>query len=556
MNSVAFMRNLRYTELYFYKGGIERRMEKSRKQFIGIVLIMVFMIALTRGLTISHNMELHPDEHVFYNAAQSLKGYISGSSPVYEEEKEYPEGAIVLQVPFHILTAIINHLAGTDISPQLSGRIAAVFYFTVGSLLGSVVLYRYFTKNIASLALYGAITVFSTIHITQSRYGTADAITFPLLMAVILFTALALEQKSHRYLCITAAFFMSGALCAVKYPLIFFSAIPVYGIIRILKPEHFKYKYLLLFIAIPVLYLGFALLSPKAAIDPLYIIRASTREIGAYMSEHSASNYSWIWTHFMSMFTFSTLYSGFPLVTFFFVAAVCKMRKVSSRTQSTDILFSTVLPIVIMIFFTYNIFVRLLVSRSFYPFFFLTDLYAAYFVGSWLCDRNHIKRAAAIFLCTVMVARGCYYIVLLSEKHASDRYDKMILSSVDKSWNKTTILSGFLVLPSGYNEYPSLSVVNSDDKRFSDKESILLENGELFIAGAREFTVYSCYFNFLPSLHSDTLDSITWENFKTANSEYYVGSLYPRYVNYILGNWLMGTNGCYEFPTTTLFYRP
>ncbi len=92
-------------------------MEKSRKQFIGIMLIMVFMIALTRGLTISHNMELHPDEHVFFNAAQSLKGYISGSSPVYVEEKEYPEGAIVLQLPFHILSSVIARASAalTDI---------------------------------------------------------------------------------------------------------------------------------------------------------------------------------------------------------------------------------------------------------------------------------------------------------------------------------------------------------------------------------------------------------------------------------------------------------
>ena len=437
----------------------------------------------------------------------------------------------------------------------MSGRIAAVFYFTVGAVLGCVVLYRYFTKNIASLAIYSAIIVFSIIHITQSRYGTADAITFPLLMAVILLTALSLEQNTHRYLYIAAAFFMSGALCAVKYPLIVFLIIPMYGAIRILRAEHFRRKYLLLLTALPILYLGFALLSPKAALDPMYIVRASTRELGAYMSESSSSNYLWIWTHFMSMFTFSTLYSGFPLVTVFFIAAVCKMHKSPYSMQPTDVLISTVLPIIIFIFFAYNIFVRLLVSRSFYPFFFLTDLYAAYYIGHWLCGKNRIKRAAAIFFSAVMVVRGCYYIALLSEKHASDRYNKMILSAVDDNWDKTTILSGFLVLPSGYNEYPSLTVVNSDDKRFSDEESTLLEEGELFIAGARDFTVYSCYFNFLPSLHSDNLDSITWENFKTANSEYYIGSLYPRYVNYILGNWLMGTNGCYEFPTCTIYYR-
>ena len=530
-------------------------MEKSRKSCVVIVLIMVFMIVLTRGLTITHNMELHPDEHVFYNAAQSLKSYISGSSPVYEEEKEYPEGAIVLQLPFHILTAIINRLTGADISPQLSGRIAAVFYFTMGAVLGCVIIYRYFSQRAATVTVYSAIIVFSIIHITQSRYGTSDAITFFLLMSVILLSALSLEKKAYRYLFIASAFFMVGALCAAKYPLIVFSVIPFYAAFRILRSERFRWKYLLLFAAVPVLFLGFIVLSPKAAFDPMYIIRASTRELGAYMSEGSASDYSWIWTHFMSMFTFSLLYSGFPLSIVFFVAAVHKMRQNTACEQSTYVLFSTVLPIVIVVFFTYNIFVRLLVSRSFYPFFFLTDLYVSYFIGNWLNEQSHAKRVTAVLLGTVMVVRGCYYVSLLSEKHADERYNEMILSVVDDNWNKTTIMSGFLVLPSGYNDYPSLSVINSDDKRFADEESIRLDKGELFIAGARDFTVYSCYFNFLPSLHSDTIDSITWSDFKSVNSAYYVGSLYPRYLNYILGNWLMGTNGCYEFPTTALFYR-
>ena len=141
-------------------------MEKSRKRFIGIVVIMVFMIALTRGLTISHNMELHSDEHVFFTAAQSLKGYISGSSPVYEEVKEYPEGAIVLQVPFHILTAIINRLAGADISPRLSGRIAAVFYFTVGAVLGCE---RAAKRHAAGLRTFVLVCLSGTAAMTLDR---------------------------------------------------------------------------------------------------------------------------------------------------------------------------------------------------------------------------------------------------------------------------------------------------------------------------------------------------------------------------------------------------
>jgi len=58
----------------------------------------------------------------------------------------------------------------------------------------------------------------------------------------------------------------------------------------------------------------------------------------------------------MSMFTFSTLYSGFPLVTVFFIAAVCKMHKSPYSMQPTDVLISTVLPIIIFIFFAYNIY--------------------------------------------------------------------------------------------------------------------------------------------------------------------------------------------------------
>ena len=65
---IAF--TLQYT---FFKG--ERLLwSKSKRQAAAIILITVFLVALTRGLTISHNMELHSDEHVFFTAAQSLKG--------------------------------------------------------------------------------------------------------------------------------------------------------------------------------------------------------------------------------------------------------------------------------------------------------------------------------------------------------------------------------------------------------------------------------------------------------------------------------------------------
>lgn len=527
-------------------------MTQSKKNFRIIVLATVLLILLTRGLTISHNMELHPDEHVFYNAAQSLKGYISGSAAVYEEEKEYPEGAIVLQLPIHIATAVINRVFNTGINPQLSGRIAAVFYFTLGAVLGLFLIYRYFSENPVHLTLYSLILVFSLVHETQSRYGTSDAITFFLLMSVIVLTAQGLSSHNHRLLYITAAFLFEGFLTATKYPLLFFIFIPIYGISVLLKGSKLAKKALYTALILLALLTGFALCSPKALLDPMYIIRASTREVGAYMGSYHISS---AWTHFMSMFLYSMFYSGFPLVPVFFIVAVRKMYVSRDRSNPVQSLLYIVVPLLTAVFFIYNIFVQLLVSRTFHPFFFLSDIYVAVAVGDWILSGKW-RKVSALVLCSIMVVRGSYFICLLSEKNDSGRLADLISASADDNWDKTTILSGFLVLPDGYNDYPNLQVDNSGSDRFSDPEAIKLEHGELFIAGARDYTVYSRYYNFLPSGHNDDLDSTTWLAFLDANYEYYVGSLYPDYIYYLFGYWLMGTNGCYEFPDINIFYCP
>lgn len=527
-------------------------MAQSKKNFRIIVLVTVLLILLTRGLTISHNMELHPDEHVFFNAAQSLKGYLSGSSPIYEEEKEYPEGAIVFQLPIHIATAIINRVFNACISPQLSVRIAAVFYFTLGAVLGMFLIYRYFSKDLAHLILYSFILVFSLVHETQSRYGTSDAITFFLLMSVIVLTAQGLSSHNHRLLYITAAFLFEGFLTATKYPLLFFIFIPIYGISVLLKGSKLAKKALYTALILLALLTGFALCSPKALLDPMYIIRASTREVGAYMGSYHISS---VWTHFMSMFIYSMFYSGFPLVPVFFVIAVRKMYVSRDRSDSVQSLLYIVVPLLTAIFFIYNIFVQLLVSRTFHPFFFLSDIYVAIAAGDWVLSGKW-RKVSALILCTVMVVRGSYFIYLLSEKNDSTRLAELIFSSVDENWDTTTILSGFLVFPDGYHDYPNVQVVNSSSERFSDPDAIKLKHGELFIAGARDYTVYSRYYNFLPSRHNDNLDSLTWVAFLNANSEYYTGSLYPDYIYYLFGLWLMGTNGCYEFPDVNIFYCP
>ena len=529
-------------------------MDKSRKQSIYIVLIMVFMIALTRGLTISHNMELHSDEHVFFTAAQSLKGYISGSSPIYEEVKEYPEGAIVLQVPFHILTAIINRLAGADISPRLSGRIAAVFYFTVGAVLGCVVFRRFFSKKPLPLAVYAAAVVFSLIHIEQSRYGTGDAISFALLMAVIFLTASALTAEKHAFLRLLSAFFLCGTLSAVKYPLIYFSVIPIFGCVMLLRRTQCGgKKAAVIAAAIVLVYLGFAVVSPKAAFHPSYIIRASTRELGAYLST-GISRLTLLWINFMCVTTYSMLYSGLPLMPVFFVLSARRAWK-QNTTEPVELLFGRVLPVVIAVFFAYNLSASFLAMRSFYPFFFLTDLYAAAYIGSWL-ESAGAKRLIAGVLMLIMSVRGIWLIAALTDNSDSKRMEDMINNTVSDNWNTTTLLSGFMIYPDGLYDFPNVHVINISDDRFSSQDKMCLHNGELFISGARDHGISSFQFAFVPFDSISGADEYAWVEFAKVNAEYCVGRLYPEYYYYLFGYWLRGTTGtCNEFPTCTIYYR-
>lgn len=552
MNFVAFTSFMGYTEVYSRRR-VNRRMEKSRKQAVGIVLIMVFMIVLTRGLTVTHNMELHGDEHVFFTAAQSLKGYISGSSPVYEEVKEYPEGAIVLQLPFHILTAIINRLTAANISPRLSGRIAAVFYFTVGAVLGCVVFHRFFSKKPFPLAVYAAVVVFSLIHIEQSRYGTGDAISFALLMAVIFLTASALTAEKHTFLRLLSAFFVCGVLCAVKYPLIYFSVIPIFGCIALLHGQHGGRKAAVITAAVVLVYLGFAAVSPKAAFHSSYIIRASTRELGAYLGT-GISRLTLLWINLMCVTTYSMLYSGLPLMPVFFVLGARRAWKESSAAP-VELLFGRILPVIIAVFFAYNLTASFLAMRSFYPFFFLTDLYAAAYIGSWL-ESVGAKRAAAYALTGIMVLRGAYLICLMTDNSDSARMADMIDRAVSDDWNTTTVLSGQLIFPDNYQQHINQHVIDIRDERFSSPDTMRLHRGELFIAGARDHSISSFQFAFVPFDSISGADEYAWVEFSEVNEEYCVGRLYPEYYYYLFGYWLRGTTGTgAEFPTCTIYYR-
>ena len=529
-------------------------MVKTKRQAAAIILITVFLVALTRSLTISHNMELHSDEHVFFTAAQSLKGYLSGSSPVYEEVKEYPEGAIVFQLPFHILTAVINRLFSAGISPRLSGRIADVFYFTVGVALGGVIIYRFFSKKPVYTALYGLIAVFSLLHIEQSRYGTGDAISLFLLMSVVLLTASGIAAEKRQGVYSALAVFAAGAAGAVKYPLIIFAAVPAFAAVRLTRgaPRMKKLAAAAAFLA--VLWLGFAVFSPKAALDPMYILRASTRELGDYLASGFPLGLK-LWSNFMSIFTYSMLYSGFPLMPLWLFIALRAAFREKTNGDGVRVLFCRVMPLMLIVFFSYNLFATFFAMRSFYPFFFLGDLYVAAAAGCWL-RRGGARRAAVLILSAFMVLRGAWLVGAMSARNDGARMTALIESAVDGAWDRTTVLSGYIIFPEGLENETETTVVNITDARFCDEDAMRLAPGELFIAGARDFAIGGFQYNFLPKKYSVFADSTAWRSFAAVNEEYCVGRLYPQYYYYLFGYWLSGTTGTVlEFPTCTVYYR-
>lgn len=520
------------------------------------MLLIVFMLIFTRAITVSHNIGTSPDEHVFFSAAQSLKGFISGSSPTYEEVKEYPEGAIVLQLPFHIMTAVFNRLTGAYISPALSGRIASIFYFICGTITACIILYKYFSQKLSSLIVYGLIVLFSIMHIEQSRYGTGDPISFFLMMLLIYFALLGIESPKHQLRYVFFSFFISGMLAAVKYPLIFFCVIPIYAFIVLLRnnSQIRSNIYIYILVCIVILYLGFAFISPKTAFDPMYIVRASGRELNAYM-DSSTSRLSLIWTNLMSVLTYSMFYSGVPFMPIILGACFIKRWRSITSGNFTSTFFYRVLPILIITFFLYNLCVSALFMRTYYPFFFLSDLYVAAAIGDWFAN-SRAKKFVFTALCGFMVIRGAYYIYLLSDNTDSTRMANMISDAVDENWIKTTVLSGQIIYTDDYYDYKSIYVTDIKDPRFCDPESIELEHGELLITGSKNHAELTSPFAFLSLGCNNGLDTQNWLNFKQVNESYYVGQLYSDFYYYLFGGWIYGTTGAgYESPACYIYYR-
>ena len=510
-----------------------------------IAVVMVLLILLTRGMTLTHNRELHPDEHVFHLAADSLSDRLLGRSPTFQEVKSYPEGAIVLQVPFHMLASLAGEKAPDS---QMVGRIASVIYFTLGALLLLRLFRRYFDSRPVSGGILALLLTFSLLHIEQSRYGTGDAVSFFLLAWILLLCGGSLRAgRESSFAPLFLAAFLTGVLCAVKYPLLFFFCLPAAAAAR-KRGKGWLWNWRTL-VMVLLAAGGFLLCSPKLVQDPFpYLYHLIARETHDYIRYGNLCEVGGVFNHLLSLGVYFLLYSGLPLAPLFLLPAGKRER--GDETEDEVFFFRRVLPWALGVFFVYNLFARSLFMRTYYPFFALADLYVAAGAGEWF-RRSRGRRSCVVILALLLVIRGGWNIAAMTERQGARRLDALVASAADEGWRRTTLLEPgyFLPLDAAALKAPAEADLLYDEARE-------LEFGELVITATQAHC--RCAHYILPIRHPTAELLIRrWDDFRALNGAYYRGSVYPEYYYWLFGFWVKGTTGTdYEFPTNSVYYRP
>ena len=539
-------------------------MGKERKGNLGfavcIAALLLFMV-LSRAVGLTYNLSIHPDESEFYNGSKSLAQSILDPNVPFEEEKEYPEGAYVLQLPFQLMKELLDSDHWFWRSAQCWSRISSVFYFVLAVVYGVLILTKYMSQSKLAAILYVLTMCFSLFFIEHSRYGVGDMGSLFLLMVCIYHCAGALQTGKMVHLAI--AFACSGVLCAVKYPQLFFILIPIATYFH-MRGKNKKTVYGIIgFVLIALLFL--LMFSPKAAVDPAYFWRVLDREGKAYVTEGTDYNSGGLLNNVIGTILYTLLYSDFPLS--FLLVAVYFGKSLTCRSlgNETDFLFGKLLPAAVILFFGYNLFAKLLVFRTFTPFFGLTALYAAEAAGKLYqrCDKKNrpIGRAVVLGLTCLMILRGGYLLYVTGHQgDDKDRFTPLFTAVVDDNWNKVSLLTPYNVaaeysFEENLNCPENLSIQHVSFNRYIRENGMTIQPGELVITGSYEYGLMAPYFVTYEKSLTASEDAL-WAEFRQVNQDYFVGQMYPSGYYYLFGGWIRGgTMSTFLMPCDMVYYR-
>jgi len=521
---------------------IGRSTKFSRKKILLIIIFsMLALIAITRLLTLRHGLKLHPDEIVFFSSASSL--FFNSPYHVY---KLYPEGAFLLQMPFQMVRQLILLVMQYGDGAQLygahiMGRFAAVCYFSLGAVLGCTFLYQIQKKNLP-IVLFAGMIVFSLFQIEQSRYGTGEAPSFFLMLAIL--NLLLLYLRSNKAWPLYLAAFATGVLGAVKYPQLYFILLPI-GAACLNRRSNKT-----LAINIPVVILctlaGLICFSPSL-LKPGFLSQVISRETNAYLANPNIVSAGTPLGHLLSLSIYHLFYADVPFAPIFAVVGVITLFKRSEQKNSRA-LFAVFVPLVFVGFFVYNLFITTLFFRTYYLYFCLFMLYSA--IGlSELFAKKRIKPLILVLLC-IMVLRGGYLTALLAQPQ---KEAGAVLYSHEKWSEQATVTFAGLGFVNG--DIPSQATQLGMNDTFITKTPSLDES-EFCIFGGYEYAIARN--RIFEIKDADVLRATNgWNTFKEQNEQYRFDQLYPDYYYYLFGYWLEGSMGTlYEFPSVYYYYKP
>ena len=510
---------------------------------------MLALIVLTRGMILTHEMVNHPDEHVFVQGATSLRdALLSGAE--YTESKPYPEGSYFFFLPFQLLAALVGRISGVEQAARVWNRAASVVYFAIGSAAGFGILKKYMGGG-KSLGFYALLAVFSLIHIEQSRYGTGDAISFALLMLLIGCVAGWMQGGKNTRL--YAAAVLVGFLGAVKYPLLYFSLLPLAAVLVCRKDK--KERVRLIAVGVALVGAGFLLLSPEVLKDPGYIIDVCRREIKAYMLMGNRSEVGGPINHIFAMLAYWLGYSDVllaPVCAYFGLRAALGSKE--QQKTPVQLLFGVILPIIAAGFMAYNVFVTALFMRTLYPFFCIALLYAAKGLG----EMAGKKRVLAGALVVLTVVRGALFMGAYLPENKADELDGYIAQAQKIAGEGRMIGLGTNRYVTGHwtdlrDKYPQMQLIELESLRTGVYP--VLQKGDVLVTGPLEMARAKPYV--FPIADGEVQACIDgWAQFKEDYAQYFIGRTYPAWYAPAFGFWINGVVSEFDFPMNFVYAVP
>ena len=72
-----------------------------------IAVLVLLLVLVTRAISLTYQIDIHPDEYKFARSTDSLMNAILVPGTDFVEEKEYPEGAYYFHLPFDKFIGVV-----------------------------------------------------------------------------------------------------------------------------------------------------------------------------------------------------------------------------------------------------------------------------------------------------------------------------------------------------------------------------------------------------------------------------------------------------------------